>query len=94
VISDRDLNTIRTYARKFNLSSVILFGSSLKGDDFNDIDLGVKGLDPALFFSFYGQLMLHLSTNVDVVDLTQENAFNRIVESEGVEIYGNTQREN
>jgi hypothetical protein len=53
-----------------------------------DIDLGVKGLNPALFFKFYGELMRHLSKPVDVVDLAHRSLFNNLVEQKGVKIYG------
>lgn len=88
MISEYDKNVILEYAKKFDLSSVILFGSSLHKEDANDIDIGVKGIRPESFFKFYGQLMLHLSKNVDVVDLSKKNAFTELVEREGMVIYG------
>jgi predicted nucleotidyltransferase len=88
MISEYDKNVILEYVEKFDLSSVILFGSSLYKEDANDIDIGVKGIRPEVFFKFYGQLMLHLSINVDVVDLSKRNAFTDLVEREGMVIYG------
>ena len=88
MISEYDKKVILEYAEKFGLSSVILFGSSLHKKDPTDIDIGVKGIRPEFFFKFYGQLLLHLSKNVDVVDLSKRNAFTELVEREGMVIYG------
>lgn len=88
MISERDKTTILKYARKYNLTEVILFGSSIKGEDANDIDIGVRGIKPELFFDFYGELLLSLSRRVDVINLGKKNPFNKLVEEEGVKLYG------
>lgn len=75
-------------AKKYHLSSVILFGSSLEKKDANDIDIGIKGMPSGRFFEFYGELLLSLAKRIDVVDLSKENAFNRLVEKEGIKLYG------
>jgi predicted nucleotidyltransferase len=89
VISQTDRDTIVELAREYRASCVILFGSSL-GDaqEANDIDLGVKGLDPLLFFRFLGDLLTRLSKPVDLVDLSPKSLFNDLVEKDGVRIYG------
>ena len=62
MISESDRKIILRYARKYNVSSIILFGSSLEKDkEVNDIDLGVKGIEPRLFFKFYAEFFKHLS---------------------------------
>ena len=76
-------------AEKYNVSSVVLFGSSLeKNTDYEDIDIGVKGIRPKLFFKFYGELIKYLPKNVDLVDLSKKSLFNQIIEEKGVRIYG------
>ncbi len=76
-------------ARKYQVSSVILFGSSARQDtEGRDIDLGVKGLEPRLFFKFYAELFKHLSKPVDLVDLSKKSLFNSLVEETGVRVYG------
>ncbi|MCK5225438.1 MAG: hypothetical protein KAQ89_01840 [Planctomycetes bacterium] len=89
MITEHDKETIIQYAKKYNVSSMYLFGSSL-GDSQKaaDIDLGVKGIMPKLFFKFYGELMRNLSKPVDLVDLSRKSLFNQIVEEKGVKIYG------
>ena len=77
-------------ADKYNVSSIVLFGTSAISTAYNDIDIGVTGLAPNLFFKFYGELMRYLSKPVDLVDLTLDSLFNRVVKEKGVIIYGTT----
>ena len=66
----------------------LLFGSSLEpGTGAGDVDLGVKGMDPRLFFKFYAELVKHLSKPVDLVDLSRKSLFNDMVEETGLVIY-------
>lgn len=52
MLSEKDKNTILMYAKKYNLEKVILFGSSKERIDARDIDIGVRGIPPQLFFDF------------------------------------------
>ena len=88
MISEEDKKIIRICAKKYNVSKIILFGSALEEDDPNDIDLGVKGVAPGLFFKFYGELYMRMPMPVDLVDLSYKSLFNDIVEETGVVIYG------
>lgn len=46
MITEKDKGIILQCARKYNVSSIILFGSSVKkGREFNGIDIGVKGIE-------------------------------------------------
>jgi len=89
MISETDKKIILLYAKKYNVSSIILFGSSLeKGKKANDIDLGVKGIEPRLFFKFYAELFKHLSKPAHLIDLSKKSLFNDLVEETGEQIYG------
>jgi uncharacterized protein len=89
MITDEDKAVIMQCAKKYNVSSVVVFGSSLNDNvEAHDIDLGVKGLDPRQFFKFYAELFKHLSKPVDLVDITRKTLFNDLVEESGVQIYG------
>ncbi|MFH1319974.1 MAG: hypothetical protein ABII90_04885 [Bacteroidota bacterium] len=49
MISENDKNIIIGCAKKYNVTSVILFGSSIRDEIiFNDIDIAVKGIKPSL----------------------------------------------
>jgi len=61
MLTQYEKDIILQCAKKYNVLAVFLFGSSVgKGCEFNDIDLGVKGLQPHLFFKFYAELIKYL----------------------------------
>ena len=89
MINENDKDIILQCAKKFDVSTVILFGSSLGDErDANDIDLGVKGINKRLFFKFYAELFKRLSKPVDLVDLSRKTLFNDLIEETGMRIYG------
>jgi len=84
-VSDRDL--IQDIARKYNATRVILFGSSLSDSvESHDIDIAVEGLADRDYFSFYGELIQHLSKPIDVVDLSKKSKFIDMIEKEGIQL--------
>jgi predicted nucleotidyltransferase len=89
VISEDERLIITQSAKKFGAISVVLFGSSIISDTmYNDIDIGVKGIVPRLFFKFYGELIRRLPRPVDVIDLSHESLFNSLIEEKGQKILG------
>ncbi len=89
MITKTEKDIIVQCAAKYDVSSVILFGSSLNGDvEANDIDLGVEGLDPKRFFKFYAELFKRLPKPVDLVDLSRKNRFTQLIVVTGVRIHG------
>ncbi len=89
MIAEDQKEIIVRYARQYDVGEVVLFGSSLdSAKTSRDVDLGVKGIDPARFFSFYADLVKHLSQPVDLVDLSHKSMFNDLVEESGLRIYG------
>lgn len=89
MITEKDKNIIIKLAKKYNVSTIFLFGSAIKqSEESNDIDVGVKGIEPRLFFKFYSELYKLLSKPVDLVDLSNRSLFNDLVEEKGLKIYG------
>lgn len=89
MISQDDKNLILAIAKKYQIKSLFLFGSSTQPDtEANDIDIAVKGIAPVSFFRFYGELLKKLSKSVDLVDLSENSLFNRLIEKKGIKIYG------
>ncbi|KPL02200.1 MAG: hypothetical protein AMJ73_09085 [candidate division Zixibacteria bacterium SM1_73] len=88
MISEKDKNIILAYAKKYKLEKVILFGSSKERMDAKDIDIGVRGIAPNLFFDFCWELYRDLSKPVDIIDLSKECLFNKLIEKEGLVLYG------
>lgn len=88
MISKKDKNVIITYAKKYKLEKVVLFGSSKENKIAQDIDIGVKGISPNLFFDFCWELYRDLSKPVDVVDINKDCSFNKLIEKDGLVLYG------
>jgi predicted nucleotidyltransferase len=85
MISAQDKSQILELARQFRATRVLLFGSSADPEkEGRDIDLGVEGVAPQDFFAFCGRLIMSLSKPVDVVDISVETPFAKIVRREGV----------
>lgn len=89
MINTHDKFKIIEIAKKYGISRVLLFGSSIeKNTESNDIDIAIEGIDASRFFKFYSELILNLSKPVDVVDLNHSTKLNDIILSEGLQLYG------
>lgn len=89
MISEQDKKVLVNLANKYNISRLLLFGSSLDSNkESNDIDLAVEGLSEDLFFKFYSELIFNLSKPVDLVDIGRESRFRDIILEEGIYLYG------
>jgi predicted nucleotidyltransferase len=87
MIDDKDKEAIRAIAKKYNVSRVLLFGSSLSDTAAaRDIDIGIEGIADRDYFAFYGELMCALSKPVDVIDLSRKSKFVEMVRREGVRL--------
>lgn len=88
MLTKNEQNIIRQYAKKYNVSSVVLFGSSASRLAAKDIDLAVKGISPQSFFDFYADLFKYLSKPVDLIDLDEtDNYFTKRILEKGKVIY-------
>lgn len=88
MVSRQDKNAIIELARHYNVGKVILFGSSADPrKEGADIDLAVQDMDPGQFFYLYGDLIFKLSKPVDLVDLSKDTKFNRLIRRHGVALY-------
>lgn len=87
MITEQDRASIQAIARKYRVSKVLLFGSSLSSDtESRDIDIGIEGIAAADYFTFYGELLCALSKPVDVIDLSQKSKFVEMVKREGIRL--------
>jgi predicted nucleotidyltransferase len=88
MITDRDRRIIEEIAATYHAKGVVLFGSSLSQDkESRDIDIGVEGIEQKDFFTFYGELLCALSKSVDVVDMSVESRFVKLIRLEGISLY-------
>jgi len=89
MISEADREIILALAKSYRVKRVLLFGSCVSGDGkARDIDLAVDGVAPDLFYNFYGDLLCSLSKPVDLIDLAGDSKFIRMINQEGVHLYG------
>lgn len=89
MIDPEDKSIIVELAEEYGADRVVLFGSSADPDRAaRDIDLGVEGVAPERFFEFYGELIFRLSKPVDVVDLSSDTQFTRLIRRDGVPLHG------
>lgn len=89
MVSTHDRQAIQELAAKYGVRRVLLFGSAARRDvGYRDIDLAIDGIQSRDFFNFYGELLRRLSLPVDVVDLSRSSRFTRMIQEEGVPIYG------
>jgi len=89
MISEKDKITIREISKKYKVRRVLLFGSSLSpSQESRDIDIAVEGISAKEFYSFYGELLCALSKPVDVIDLSTTSKFMKIIQKEGIPLYG------
>jgi len=65
--------------RGYSCSEIYLFGSLARGvaDEYSDIDIAVHGILAERFFGVYGQLLMNLSHDIDLVDLDLQEDFAR-----------------
>ena len=89
MLSNEDKYRLLEIAKKYNVSKVYLFGSTLDSEDrARDIDIGVEGVPDSKYFEFYGELIFALSKPVDLVDLKKKTLLNKMIRTEGVLLYG------
>lgn len=89
MITEQDKAIIVEIAHRYDVGGILLFGSSANPNiEANDIDLAVEGIAPEKFFSFYGDLLFGLSKPIDLIDLSSNTKFSRLVCREGIRLYG------
>lgn len=89
MISQKNKTIIAALADRYGVKRILLFGSSATSpNEGRDIDLAVEGIQAKDFFKFYGDLLFSLDKSVDLVDLSADSKFNRLVRQEGIPIYG------
>jgi len=79
-------NKIQTAVRLLKdagAKKIYLFGSLVNGDASSpsDIDIGIQGLSPELFFRTYDQLSQEIDYPLDLVDFDEQIDFLRMLDS-------------
>ena len=84
---EKDLHIAIDYLKSVGCTEVYVFGSVARGSstDESDLDIAVRGIDPAQFFFVYGELLTRLKRPVDLVDLTIQKRFaQQLLDSDGL----------
>jgi len=81
-LTDPDKEIIIKCAKKYNIGTVYVLST------LGDVILGVEGIDPRVFFRFYGDILRTLSAPIDIYDLSVKSLYCGIFEKEGVRIHG------
>ena len=90
MIPKKELDKAINIAKEFGIGRLYLFGSSLHESPtkVNDYDFAVADIAPANFFSFYGKLLMSLSKNVDLIDISdRKGKFISLILKEGKIVY-------
>jgi uncharacterized protein len=88
MILEQDRKIIARIAQNYRIKRLVLFGSSADPvHEGRDIDLAVEGLPAKDFYRFYGDLLFSISKPVDLIDLSQDSKFTRLIRQEGVPLY-------
>ena len=91
MISEKDRSAIVELAGRYGAHRVLAFGSSADSSiEGRDIDVAVEGVPQSKFFSFFGDLIFGVSKPVDLIDLSSDSAFTRMVRREGITLYDRT----
>ncbi len=79
------LATATSILKNAGCAEVFLFGSQARGlaNENSDIDLGVKGLPPSVFFRVHWQLEEALNMKVDLVDFDYQRSFYELLRDIG-----------
>ena len=89
LITEADKKTIQNIVKKYHVKRILLFGFCLCPDkESNDINITIEGIFPKSFNKFYGDLLFALSKPVDVIDLSKNSKFVKMVLQEGIVLYG------
>lgn len=90
MIPKKELDKAINIAKEFGIGKLYLFGSSLSKSPAkaNDYDFAVAGIAPANFFTFYSKLLMSLSKNVDLIDVTdRKGKFISLILKKGKVVY-------
>ena len=82
----KDLSEAIEILKRFGATEIFLFGSLARGTsaEASDIDLATVGLPKDRFFAAYGELLMRLDHQFDLIGLDYENEFTRRLRSEGI----------
>jgi len=89
-LKKEDIREIVSVLSKYGANKIYLFGSHATGEarEGSDIDLAVDGIKGEVFFKAFGEILLRISSDVDLIDLSDaKRTLQNRIEREGRVIY-------
>lgn len=89
-ITREEISEIVSVLSQYGAEKVYLFGSHAigKAQEGSDIDLAVVGMEEEVFFEAFGEILLRMSKDVDLIDLAEaKSTLQNKIEREGRIIY-------
>ena len=85
MVTETQLSKAKNLLKNAGCTDIFLFGSQATGraHSDSDVDLGVKGLPPRLFYRMHWQLEDALDMKVDLVDFDFQRDFFELLQSMG-----------
>jgi predicted nucleotidyltransferase len=81
----KDIQKAVEILKKAGIKEIYLFGSFAK-KEYNEnshIDIAVVGLNPKKYYSIYGELMMNLDHDIDLIKLDDKNSrFSKFIKEE------------
>ena len=87
-ITNSDIEKSKEVLLRYGVRRILLFGSSSESPEkARDLDLAVEGLDPKDYLKALGELLDTLPVSVDLVDLSDDTRFSRMIRRRGSVVY-------
>jgi|SRR6056297_745185 len=83
----KDIQKAVEILKKAGIKEIYLFGSFAKKEynENSDIDIAVVGLNPKKYYRIYGELMMNLDHDIDLIKLDDKNSrFSKFIKEEEV----------
>jgi predicted nucleotidyltransferase len=84
---EKDLDIAIDYLKSVGCTEIFIFGSVASGEatSDSDLDIAVRGINPAEFFFVYGELLTRLERPADLIDLNIQRKFGQqLLDSESL----------
>jgi predicted nucleotidyltransferase len=81
----KDIQKAVEILKKAGIKEIYLFGSFAKKEynENSDIDIAVVGLNPKKYYRIYGELMMNLDHDIDLIKLDDKNSrFSKFIKEE------------
>lgn len=89
-LTKEEIGEIVSVLSQYGAEKIYLFGSYATGEvrEGSDIDLAVDGMEGEVFFKAFGEILLRMSKDVDLIDLSDaKRTLQNRIEREGRVIY-------